>query len=144
VPTRSRKGEILEDNLDCPLVELELIQRIGERDYGSGRREAIYAFRREPKSDITPELFVFCLNEFWTKRRSTEKKITFRDISVGHGSPGQIFKLPEWDVRERLDRIKDDSHGVFSYHESAALQEVTRTERPSLSDREYLEAIYQS
>jgi hypothetical protein len=144
VPTRSRKGEILEDNLDCPLVELELIQRIGERDYGSGRREAIYAFRREPKSDITPELFVFCLNEFWTKRRSTEKKITFRDISVGHGSPGQIFKLPEWDVRERLDRIKDDSHGVFSYHESAALQEVTRTDRPSLSDQQYLEAIYQS
>ncbi|MDQ1638746.1 MAG: hypothetical protein QOF62_2085 [Pyrinomonadaceae bacterium] len=144
VPTRSRKGEILEDNLDCPLVELELIQRVGERDFGGGRREPIYAFRREPKSEITPELFVFCLNEFWTTtRRATEKKITFRDISVGHGSPGQIFKLPEWDLRERLDRIEDDSHGMFSYKESAALQEVTRTDDPSRSDRQCLEAVYQ-
>jgi|SRR5579883_2739089 len=48
VPTRSRKNDIQEDNLDCPLVELELIQQIGERPIdGSGRREPIYAFRRD-------------------------------------------------------------------------------------------------
>ncbi|MEO8495393.1 MAG: DUF4007 family protein, partial [Planctomycetota bacterium] len=29
VPTRGQKAEVLEDNLDCPLVELELIERIG-------------------------------------------------------------------------------------------------------------------
>jgi hypothetical protein len=142
VPTRSRKGEILEDNLDCPLVELALIDRIGERDYGGGRREPIYAFRRDPKPDITPELFLFCLNEFWVRRRSVEKKITFRDISVGHGSPGQVFKLPEWDLRERLDRLEQDSHGVFSFRESAALQEIVRNAATTFTDREYLRAIY--
>ena len=31
VPTLGQKGAIHEDNLDCPLVELELIQKIGER-----------------------------------------------------------------------------------------------------------------
>ncbi len=144
VPTRSRKGEIQEDNLDCPLVELELIHRVGERDYGGGRREPIYAFRREPKPEITAELFTFCLNDFWTKRRSTEKKITFRDVAVAQGSPGQIFKLPEWDIRERLDRLKEDSDGMFSYQESAALQEVSRTDNPGFSDREFLGAIYQA
>jgi len=40
-PTRSKKGEVLEDNLDCPLVELELIQKVGERSStDSMRRES--------------------------------------------------------------------------------------------------------
>jgi hypothetical protein len=51
VPTRGRKGEIREDNLDCPLVELEFLLKIGDRqiDAPNGRREPIYAFRREEK-----------------------------------------------------------------------------------------------
>src|SRR5262249_22560639 len=85
VPTRSRKGDIQEDNLDCPLVELELIQMVGERRVDkAGRREAMYAFRRESKQDITPGLFVYCLDDFWKLRRSAEQTLTFRDVSVGH------------------------------------------------------------
>lgn len=143
VPTRSRKGEIQEDNLDCPLVELELIQKVGERDCGNGgRREPIYVFRREPKPEITPGLFVYCLNDFWNKRRSAERTLTFRDVSVAHGSPGQVFKLPEWDVRERLERLENDSDGVFSYQESASLQQVMRIDQPNFFGRDFLAAIY--
>src|SRR5579859_6387 len=59
VPTRGRKGEVQEDNLDCPLIELELILRVGERvsDRAAGRAEPVYAFRREEKPEITPALF---------------------------------------------------------------------------------------
>jgi hypothetical protein len=32
VPTRGRKGEVLEDNLDCPLVELEFVVKVGDRE----------------------------------------------------------------------------------------------------------------
>ena len=66
VPTRGRKGEVMEDNLDCPLVDLELIIKTGERpvDCNGGRGECIYAFRREPKPEITPDLFLYCLNDF--------------------------------------------------------------------------------
>jgi hypothetical protein len=143
VPTRSRKGEIQEDNLDCPLVELELIQKVGERDCGNGgRREPIYVFRHDLKPEITPGLFVYCLNDFWNKRRSAERTLTFRDVSVAHGSPGQVFKLPEWDVRERLERLKNDSDGVFSYQESASLQQVMRIDQPNFFGRDFLAAIY--
>ena len=31
VPTRGRKGDIAEDNLDCPLTELEMLIKIGDR-----------------------------------------------------------------------------------------------------------------
>lgn len=130
VPTGSPKGAIQEDNLDCPLVELNLIQRIGERKIdGSNRSEAVYAFRREPKPDVTPELFAYCLDEFWVMQRSHEETLTFRDVSVAHGSPGQVFKLPEWDVRERLESFNDDPQASFGYRESAALQQVYRRVR---------------
>lgn len=106
VPTRGRKGDIQEDNLDCPLVELELIEKVGERPLeGSDKREPIYAFRREAKPEITPKLFIYCLNDFWSRRHAGEATLGFRSISVGEGSPGQIFKLSESDIRERLGRI---------------------------------------
>lgn len=127
VPTRSRKGEIQEDNLDCPLVELEFIHPVGERRIdGTGKREVIYAFRMEDKPDITPEMFAFALDDFWTTRRSTERTLTFKDVTFGHGSPGQIFKLPEWAVRQRLEVISSDSSGPFRYIESATQQQISR------------------
>lgn len=140
VPTRSRKGDIQEDNLDCPLVELELIRKVGERrgDY-AGRREPIYAFSRDPKEEITPELFAYCIDDFWNRRRGAEQTLTFRDLSVAHGSPGQVFKLPESDIRDRLALLESDSHSAFRYRESVAIQQVVRGEE---CQRDYLSAIY--
>jgi hypothetical protein len=126
IPTRSRKGDVQEDNLDCPLVELALVQRVGERRDKGGRMNPVYAFRREPKPGISPQLFLYCLHEFWCKRRIHEKTLTFRDVSSAHGSPGQVFKLPETDLRERLERLGEDSDGLYSYEETAALQQVTK------------------
>jgi hypothetical protein len=132
VPTKGRKGDIQEDNLDCPLVELELIQRVGERRIdASGRREPIYAFRREEKPEITPALFVYCLNDFWQRRHSEGKTLSFREVAVGHGGPGQVFKLPEADIRSRLESIGEDSCGLFEYRESASLQQLIRADEPS-------------
>lgn len=140
VPTRSRKGDIQEDNLDCPLVELELIQKVGERrSDNKGRWEPIYAFRREPKEGITPELFAYCVDDFWRQRRSAEQTLTFRDLSFAHGSPGQVFKLPESDIRDRLGALDADSHGAFRYRESASIQQVVRSDE---RNRNLMSAIY--
>lgn len=140
VPTRSPKGDIREDNLDCPLTELELIQTVGERRMdNTGKRETLYAFRHEEKPDITPELFIYCLNDYWDKHRFNEKTLTFRDASIAHGSPGQVFKIPEWNIRERLDSIDADSKGAFIYQETASLQQIIRTNH---NDRDFLADIY--
>lgn len=129
VPTRGRKGEVQEDNLDCPLVELQLIVKAGDReiDSSSGKREPIYVFRREEKPDITPELFVYCLDEFWRNRHESEKTLPLREVAHGHGSPGQVFKLAEDDVRSRIEGIDSASEGLFSYSESASLQQIRKS-----------------
>ncbi len=141
VPTRSKKGEVLEDNLDCPLVELDLIVKIGERSAADcSRREGIYAFRTEEKPEISAELFVYCLNDFWSTQHPNETTLTFRDVCVGKGSPGQIFKLPENAVRQRLENLDNDARGCFSFQESAALQRIVR--RGEVSSRKLLRSIY--
>ena len=141
IPTRSKKGEVLEDNLDCPLVELDLILKVGERSVAdSSRRESIYAFRTEEKPEISAELFIYCLDDFWSTRHPNESTLTFRDVCVGKGSPGQIFKLPEHAIRQRLENLENDARGCFSFQESAALQRVTR--RTDTSPVKLLKNIY--
>lgn len=141
LPTRSKKGDVLEDNLDCPLVELELIRNIGERTGNdSTRREAIYAFRVEEKPEISGELFAYCLADFWQQRFSQEKTLPFRQVAVGEGSPGQVFKLPEQGLRDRLEALEHDSKGLFTYQESSAIQQVVKHRQPNLSD--LLDRVY--
>jgi hypothetical protein len=125
-------GKQAEDALDCPLNELGLLEEVGERpDADSGRREPIYAFRVEDKGDLSPALFTYCLHDFWATRHANEKTLAARQIAGGVGSPGQVFKLPEHTVRERLETIARDSAGVFEYQESASIQQVTRRSIPT-------------
>jgi Protein of unknown function (DUF4007) len=127
IPTRSRKGEILEDNLDCPLVELEFLVQRGELEMDAkGKRESVYAFNRDWKPEITPALFIYSLNAFWDERHAAEEMLSFREVAHGHASPGQIFKLPEEDVRARLENLNRTANSPFSYSESVNLQQVRR------------------
>ena len=131
-PTRGAKGEILEDNLDCPLTELRFIMKVGDRTMAdAGRREPIFAFRVEEKPEVSPQLFVYCLDDYWHKRRAAETTLSFRDVAVGESSPGQVFKLPETAIRDRLETIERDSDGVFFHQESSALPQVVRRRTPA-------------
>ncbi|MGA2264431.1 MAG: DUF4007 family protein [Acidobacteriota bacterium] len=142
VPTRGRKGEVLEDNLDCPLVELELIRRVGERelDRSSGKHEIIYAFDREEKPAITPGLFAYCLSLFWEQRHQTEATLPLSEVAHGHSSPGRVFQLPEEDIRTRLESLERTTEGLFTYTESTQVPLVKRNARPDPT--RLLEQVY--
>ena len=129
VPTHGRKGEVKEDNLDCPLIELELLRATGFTEAADGSVEPKYAFRREDKPEISPALFAFCLEEFWNVRfpdEQAEGSIPVHTVVVAHGSPGQVFKIPEADVRNRLLGIEEVTRGYFVFEESAAIPRVVR------------------
>jgi hypothetical protein len=127
VPSHGRKGDIAEDNLDCPLTELEMLINTGERvTAGQSRREPVYAFRREEKPNISAQLFAYCVNDFWTKRYPNEKTLSVRTVASGIGSPGQVFKIPEQDVYSRLQELPNVTNGSLKYSESAALPQIHR------------------
>lgn len=118
-PSRSA-GIGVEDSLDGPLVELALLQPIGERKGEHGRWETIYAFRREPKPEITAALFDYCLFDFWSRFRPNEETLTLREVTLGVCSPGQVFKLPEDDIRTRLEAYAvGGANRAFTYQPSA-------------------------
>ena len=140
VPVERTRAGAGEDHLDSPLVELGLIETVGERTVGT-QREPVYAFRREPKPEISPALFAFCLADYWRAHRPSERTLTFRDVATAPGSPGQVLKLPEADLRDRLESIGVDSGGRFGYQESAALAQVTRPDATDLADPALFDAL---
>ena len=117
----------IEDSLDGPLVDLSLLQPVGERKADGGRWETIHAFRREPKPDITSALFDYCLADFWARFRDGEETLTFREVTLAACSPGQVFKLPEDDVRSRLEAYAaPGARRPFLYQPSAVQGLVSR------------------
>ncbi len=126
LPTRRGPRSVHEDILDCPLIEIGLLQQIGERKNSKGRQEPVFAFRRETKPEITDGLFACCLAEYWDKERPEERTLGFRDVAVDRRSVGQVFKLPESDLRERLERLEATTRGAFVYQPSAAEPSVAR------------------
>ena len=139
VPTQGTKGNVLEDNLDCPLIELNLIRQVGERTLHDGKQEKIYAFNYDPKPKISKELFAFCLNNFWQMYHPQEQTLSFRKVASGHGSPGQIFKLPEEEIRARLESIEKVTDGAISFRESVNLRHIQKQKDKS---EDLLDAIY--
>ena len=98
-----------------------MIQSVGERRVdGSGRREPVYAFRREAKPEITTALFEYCLDDYWQRCHPGEATLTYRDVAIAPGGIGQLFKLPEDDIRARLDVYAiPDTPRPFKYQPSA-------------------------
>jgi hypothetical protein len=128
VPTKGRKGDVAEDNLDCPLTELELLIKIGERTVGGQtRREPVYAFRREEKPSISSELFAYCLNDFWLKMFPNEQTMSVSTITNGIRSPGQVFKIPEESIFTRIYELSTVTDGCLKYSDSVALPQIYRT-----------------
>ncbi len=143
LPTRGRKGEIAEDNLDCPLVELDLIHKAGERTTEGNSREQIYRFNIGAKAGISSALFAYCVHDYWRNSPHAESSsLGFRFVSSAEGSPGQVFKLTELAVRTLLDGIADATGGAFVFEESSSMQQVTRNR--DLTESDFLKLIYTS
>ena len=139
VPSRSGGGTV-EDSLDGPLVDLNLLLSVGERRGDNGRWETVYAFRRETKPEITDALFDYCLMDFWDPERRNDDTLSLRQVTVGPGSPGQVFKLTEDDVRTRLEEKGERLHErPYSYQPSAVqgLLTVRRDVAPLTLDTVY-------
>ena len=135
LPTRGRKGEFAEDNLDCPLVELGLIRKVRGQVNDQHAREPVYGFILGPKPGISSALFAYCVWDYWQNSPyKSQLHLGFRFVSSAEGSPGQIFKLPELAVRPLLDGIKDATEGGLTFDESSSMQQVGRKGDPSEED----------
>lgn len=134
VQSRQTKTLVLEDTLDCPLVDLRLITEID-----NGRA---YQFQRGPQASLPDEIFAFALIEHW--RSTSIDTMAFQQIAFAPGSPGRIFKLDEDSMALRLDRLEQITDGFLSYDETAGIKQVYRRSAKEVKPIELLESYYRN
>jgi hypothetical protein len=115
-----RRTSVIEDTLECPLSELELI--IPSAVKGQ------YEFRRGPQPSLPDWVLLFALSEFWGNRPEAET-ISLEALTFEPGSPGRVFKIDEHSLAERLSKVETVSNGSFRWTDTAGLAQIVRVER---------------
>ena len=134
VHSRQSKSTILEDTLDCPLVDLRLITELAD-----GKT---YQFQRGPQISLPDEILALALVEFWRASASYAMSIAFEKVAYDAGSPGRVFKLDEDSLASRLENIGRITAGAFAYDETAGLKQVYKLRE--VDPLTLLESYYQS
>jgi len=115
----------MEDGLDSPLAALGFVRQAGERE-AAGRHEPVFAFDLSAKRGISLPLFRYALLDWWEARDGRDDTAPFHEAAHGPGSPGRVFRLPETDVRNRLQALSADPKSGFELHESLNQYQVRR------------------
>ncbi|HEX8554589.1 MAG TPA: DUF4007 family protein [Sphingomonas sp.] len=123
---RSGRGE---ESLDSPMTALALVRPAGERDFDGGRREPVYSFDRGPKQSLGSATFAYALTDWWDRHFDGEETAPLREVAFGRSSPGQVFRLSEHEVRERVAALSADTGSGFALRESLNQHVVQRTAR---------------
>ncbi len=119
---RITKRTIIEDTIDCPLVDLGLL--------GLSSDHETLVIRRQDHATLSDEIFLYGLVEFLRKRAQTVSSVSLEEILFAPGSPGRVFSLNEGGVLRHLDRAHALTRGKLSYDETAGLKQVLVVDLP--------------
>ncbi len=97
-PARSARTSI-DDILDCPLRELNLL----EISAATGR----YRFRLGPKPTLPSEVLAYAALDYVARTETSGNTITLSRLAYESGAPGRVFKLNETELLEALEPALD-------------------------------------
>lgn len=117
VPSDPDKRLSREELLDCPLTELGLIRRAGT---GS------FTFVRGRHDSLPDEVFAYCLLLFWSRTAAHADSLLFEDVAYSQASPGQVFKLTENALVDRLHQLERTTDAALRYDDTSGLRQVFR------------------
>jgi hypothetical protein len=132
VTSRQSRGKFAEDSLDCPLVELRLIEQPVDSQ--------TYEFRRGAQRRLSDGILLFAILQFWEAFLPASETLSLYDIARHPGSPGRMFKISESSLVERLEAIEPLTDGALSYGETAGLRQLYR--RRKLNPIDVLKKVY--
>lgn len=122
----------LEETLDCPLTNLNLIAETDD--------EGHFRFVNGHKPGLPTAVFVYALLDFWEQRFLGQETLSVRHIVYDEGSPGRVFRLDDDAVLRHLDRLETLSGGRLRFNDSVQPRQVSR-HRP-ITGKEVLDAYY--
>ena len=113
---RNKAGGFAEENLDCPLTELDLLRFTPE--------DNIYRFNIGPKITLPVQVFGYALLTVLPALARNRQTVAVDDCIYQPGSPGQAFKLDENSVIEYLEELEGLTHGKVRLQETAGLRQL--------------------
>lgn len=116
VPARTKTKASIEESLDCPLADLNLISFIQSDD--------VYRFRIGPKNTLSLKIFGYCFVKYIKEIAKNRRTTGIDEIIYSAGSPGQIFKLDENSVMEYLENIEKLTNGAILLQETAGIRQI--------------------
>ncbi len=114
--SQRRSGVIVEESLDCPLVDLDLVRYSQE--------DNMYSFNAGPKPSLPTAIFGYGLSQFLRTVAQNRRTVHVDECVYHEGSPGQIFRLDENSVVEYLEGMEALTEGAIRMQESAGLPQV--------------------
>ena len=126
----SKKGEITEDSIECPLAELGLISST----YTKGE----YELQKGPKLTLSDKIFEYALNDYWSKQ--SNNIITFEKLMYDYGSPGKVFLLDEKSMEHYLERLENDGKNFVFNKGAGGLRQITKINK--ISESQLLKNCY--
>ena len=130
--TQLDKKTAIEDTLDSPLVELNLIQSKLNKEFSSQIKH----------NDISPYIVGFALCELFNFKSATslsvEELIYSRELSAAIGA---IFRLPENSALAHIEKAIESIPGNFEIRETAGVHQVYKVNE--LNGLDYLRAYYE-
>lgn len=137
-PTRNSSARTSEDGFDCPLAELDLLRFLPQ--------DNVYRFNVGPKPSLPTEVFTYALLYYLEAITQHRRTVAVDECVYGDGSPGQVFRMDENSVVERLELLADVTKGRIRLQETSGLHQlyVNAEERgllPQVADQ-ILESYY--
>ena len=115
-PTRAHSGKINEETLDCPLTELDLIRFVAQ--------DNVYRFNIGAKPTLPDAVFSYALLHYLDRIAQHRRTVAVDECVYGEGSPGQVFRMDENSVVERLEKLAELTNGQIRLQESAGLNQL--------------------
>lgn len=129
----AQKTSSPEEKLDCPLVDLNLIQQ----------NERVYRFNIGRKTSLPAEIFGFALFEFLRQRAATRSTALVDECIYQPGSPGQLFKLDENSALDYLETLESLTNGNLRVRETAGQQQLFWQDISPSKSWELLQSYYE-
>ena len=122
-----------DENIDCPFVELKLIQKSADPN--------LHQFRYGSKSGLPSEIIVAAALEFVFASNPVQRTVSLSSLTYGHGSPGQVFKLTESSVYNAVDDVAR-RFGEISVSDMAGVIQMAFREDPRILAEALLNKYY--
>ncbi len=133
-----QKSGPTEDTLDCPFVELGLIQSAGDSKH--------YIFRTGSKNNLPAEIIVGACLDSISMGNDEEKNqgtVSISRLLYEPNSPGMVFKLSESTLCEAIETVAR-LHTSIQLSDSAGLLQLSFMDSPSVLVDSILDGYYQN